>query len=119
MKKLLFMLLLALSVCGCGASMTESDMDSTSFSSTTSPNEFSAGTLRIIEEEAIEIASNYWEIKSGDIDEETGFRFLIMPVESSNDNIAIALKWLVDNHHYSTVDLIEIDPYTGKFANRD
>ena len=42
-----------------------------------------------------------------------------MPVESSNDNIAIALKWLVDNRHYSTVDSIEIDPYTGKIVNRE
>ena len=51
------------------------------------------------------------------VDEETGLTFLIMPVESSNDNFAIALKWLVDIHHYSTVDSIEIDPYTGKIVN--
>ena len=116
MKKLLvlfFVFLLALSVCGCGTSTTESDIDFTPSGHALSTNEKS----KITEEEALEIASQHWGIKSGDKDEETGFTFLIMQVESSNDNFAIALKWLVDNHHYSTVDLIEIDPYTGKIVN--
>ena len=116
MKKLLtlfLVFLLALSVCGCGTSTTESDIDFTSSGHALSTNEKS----KITEEEALEIASQHWGIKSGDKDEETGFTFLIMQVESSNDNFAIALKWLVDNHHYSTVDLIEIDPYTGKIVN--
>ena len=118
MKKLLvlfFVFLLALSVCGCGASTTEPDMDSTPAGHASSTNEKS----KITEEEALEIASQHWGIKNGDKDEATGFPFLIMPVESSNDNIAIALKWFVDNHHYSTVDSIEIDPYTGKIVNRE
>ena len=118
MKKLFisfFVFLLALSVCGCGDSTTESHMDSTPSGPASSMNE----TSKITEEEALEIASQHWGIKSGDKDEATGFPFLIMPVESSNDNIAIALKWLVDNHHYSTVDSIEIDPYTGKIVNRE
>jgi len=116
MKKLLilfFVFLLALSVCGCGTSTTESDIDFTPSGHALSTNVKS----KITEEEALEIASQHWGIKSGDNDEETGFTFLIMPVESSNDNFAIALKWLVDNHHYSTVDSIEIDPYTGKIVN--
>ena len=117
MKKLLilfFVFLLVLSVCGCGASTTESDMDFTPSgpaSTTESHIDFTSSgpasstneTSKITEEEALEIASQYWGIKSGDKDEETGFPFLIMPVESSNDNIAITLKWLVDNHHYLTV----------------
>ena len=122
MKKLfvlLFVLLSALSVCGCGDSTTESDMDSITFGSTASSDEISTGTSRITEEKAIKIASQHWGIKSGDKDEKTGFSFLIMPVDSSNDNIKIALKWLVDNHHYSTVDTVEIDPYTGKIVNVD
>ena len=116
MKKLfilLFLFLMALSVCGCGDSTTESEMGSIS------SDEIAAETSRISEDEAIEIASQYWGIKSGDKDEATGFQFLIMPVDSSNDNIKIALKWLVDNHHYSTVDSIEIDPFTGEIVNRD
>ena len=133
MKKLLilfFVFLLVLSVCGCGASTTESDMDFTPSgpaSTTESHIDFTSSgpasstneTSKITEEEALEIASQHWGIKSGDKDEETGFTFLIMPVESSNDNFAIALKWLVDNHHYSTVDSIEIDPYTGRIVNTD
>ena len=90
-------------------------MDSTPSSPPSSTNE----TSKITEEETLEIASQHWGIKNGDKDEATGFPFLIMPVESSNDNIAITLKWLVDNHHYSTVDLIEIDPYTGRIVNID
>ncbi len=142
MKKLLillFVLLLAFSMCACSASKTELDMGSTlsdsnslinetsritetelDMSSTSSdPNSSIIETSRITEENALEIASQYWGIKTGDKDEETGFTFLIMPVESSSDNFAIALKWFVDNHHYSTVDSIEIDPYTGKIVNRE
>jgi len=118
MKKLLilfFVFLLALSLCGCGVSTTESNLDSTPSDPALSMNE----TSKITEEKALEIASQHWGIKNGDKDEATGFPFLIMPVESSNDNIAIALKWLVDNVHYSTVDSIEIDPYTGEIVNRD
>lgn len=122
MKKLfvlLFVLLLALSVCGCDDSTTESDMDSIPSGSAASSDEISTETSRITEEKAIKIASQHWGIESGDIDEETGFSFLIMPIDSSNDNIKIALKWLVNNHHYSTVDTVEIDPYTGKIINID
>ena len=133
---LLFVLLLAFSICACSDSKTESDMVSTSHSKTeldmvstsSNPNssindtsriteEDAPETSRITEEDALEIASQYWGIKNGDKDEDSGFTFLIMPVESSSDNFAIALKWFVDNHHYSTVDSIEIDPYTGKIVN--
>ena len=114
MKKLnyIFALLLAISLCGCGASTTGSDTDEPS-GPASSTNE----AFEITEEEALEIASKHWGIKSGDKDEATGFSFLIVPVESSSDNIAIALKWLVNDHHYSTVESIEIDPYTGKIVN--
>ena len=122
---LLFVLLLAFSICACSDSKTELDMVSTSDSKTeldmvstsSNPNSSINETSRITEEDALEIASQYWGIKTGDKDEDTGFTFLILPVESSSDNFAIALKWFVDNHHYSTVDSIEIDPYTGKIVN--
>lgn len=118
MKKLLILLLvfvLALSLFGCGASNTESDM--VSDSSVSSENSTEASP--ITEEDAIEIASNYWGVKSGDKDETTGFPFLIMPVDSSNDNIKIALKWFVNNENYSTVDMVEIDPFTGEIVTDD
>lgn len=122
MKKifiLLFTFLLAISVCGCRVSMSKSETDSISSDSSSQSNEFASEASRITEEEAIEIASQHWGIKSGDKDEKTGFQFLIMPVDSSTDNIRIDLKWLVENQHYSTVDTVEIDPYTGKIVNVD
>ena len=42
-----------------------------------------------------------------------------MPVESSNNNFKIALKWLVENSHYSTIDMIEIDSETGEILTGD
>lgn len=105
--------LLVFSVCGCDNSSTDQEAIPTPTATVTTQNG------KITEERALEIASQHWGIKNGDIDEATGFSFIIMPVESSNDNIAIVLKWLVDNHHYSTVDSIEIDHYTGKIVNID
>lgn len=122
MKKLftlLFIFHFALFVCGCEALTTGTETSSIPSDYSLSSNEITAEALRITEEKAIEIASQHWNIKNGDKDEATGFSFFIMPVESSNDNIEIALKWLVDNHHYSTVDSVEIDPYTGEIVNID
>ncbi len=121
MKKffiLLLVFLLALSVCGCEDPTIGSEKGSIP-SEHSSSNEIAPESSKITEEEAIEIASQHWGIKSGDKDEATGFPFLIMPVDSSNDNITIALKWLVDNQNYSTVDTVEIDLYTGKIVNGD
>ena len=112
-------LILMLSVCGCTDSTINAEKDSTTFGSISLSEENAAETSKITETDTMEIASQYWGIKSGDIDEQTGFTFLIVPVENSNDNIVIALKWLVNNDHYSTVDSIAIDPYTGKIVNRD
>jgi len=118
MKKLLTLLFvfLLLSLCACGVLINEADKTSTS-SLPASSNEISSNPSKISEEDAIEIASKYWGIKSGDIDEKTGFSFLIMPVESPNENIKIALKWFVNNHHYSALDMIEINPFTGEIVN--
>lgn len=118
MKKIIVfivVLLLILAVSGCDFSIQNSDGEPTPTATASSTNE----NKKITEEQAIEIASQYWGVKSGDIDEETGFPFIVMPVESSNDNFKIALKWLVDNHHYSTVDMIEIDAFTGEILNGD
>ena len=111
MKKALVLftiLLLALVVCGCRGLAEPIDPASSSNSSQ---------HQEITEEMAIEIASQYWGIKSGDRDEKTGYQFIIMPVESSSDNIKIALKWLVANANYSTLDMVEINPITGEIVN--
>ena len=137
MKKLLvllFVFVFLFALCGCGDNNTESDISSTSSIPLSSEDasseissepssqiisEISSNKTRITEDEAIEIASKHWGIKTGDIDEGTGFAFLIVPVNSSNDNIKIALKWFVEKQHYSTVDTIEIDPYTGEIIPYD
>lgn len=119
MKKLcgfLFGFLFAVSVCGCAASTPACETPSDSAAPS---NKITTENTRITEEQAVEIASRHWGVKSGDRDKATGFPLLIVPVESSNDTIAIALKWLVEDHHYSTVDTIEIDPYTGQIVNPD
>ncbi len=72
---------------------------------------------RISLDEAIEIASDHWNIKSGDVDKETGFPFAIVEKQGEGENYFIALTWLVDNHHYSTIEIIEIDAYTGEIVD--
>ena len=65
-------------------------------------------------QEALDIAAEYWNIKSGDVDPETGFPYAFLPKNSRDNNYCVALSWLVDGHHYSTLDTIEIDPSTGE-----
>ena len=72
----------------------------------------------ISEEQAIKIASEYWyecyNIKAGDVDSETGFPYAFLPKNSNNENYRIALAWLVEGTHYSTLEMIEIDAFTGE-----
>jgi len=65
---------------------------------------------------AIEIASEYWNIKNGDIDPDTGFPFALLPKTGTNGYYCIALSWLVENSHYSTIETIEIDCSTGEIV---
>lgn len=72
----------------------------------------------ITEEDAIRIASEYWDVKPGDIDESTGFRLALFPVYSTGSNYRIALKWYV-GPNYSTVETIEINAFTGEIVTSD
>lgn len=72
----------------------------------------------ITEEDAIEIASEYWDVKSGDIDKSTGFRLALFPQYSTGSNYCIALKWYV-GPNYSTVETIEINAFTGEIVGSD
>ena len=69
-------------------------------------------------EKALEIAAEYWyecyNIKAGDVDSETGFPYAFLPKNSNNENYSIALAWLVEGSHYSTLEMIEIDAFTGE-----
>ncbi len=68
----------------------------------------------ISEEEAVRIASEYWGIKVGDVDAETGYPFAIIPKYSEGSNYHIALSWLVEGQHYSTIEIIQINAFTGE-----
>ena len=74
-------------------------------------------------EKALEIAAEYWyecyNIKPGDKASETGFPYGILPKNSDNANYKIALAWLVDGNHYSTIEMIEIDSITGEIILPD
>ena len=69
-------------------------------------------------EKALEIAAEYWydcySIKVGDKDSETGFPYAILPKDNDSENYCIALAWLVEGSHYSTLEMIEIDAFTGE-----
>lgn len=69
-------------------------------------------------EKALEIAAEYWydcySIKVGDTDSETGYSYAILPKDSNNANYRIALAWLVEGTHYSTIEIIEVDAFTGE-----
>lgn len=73
----------------------------------------------ISEERAIEIAEKHWKIKNGDVDPENGYTYALIPQYSESGNYLIALAWLVENHHYSTIDVIEIDAFTGKIITQE
>lgn len=72
---------------------------------------------RLTVEDALQIASSHWGIKTGDIDEETGYRYILFYFYKSEKTYIIQLAWLVDEHHYSSLDVIEIDAYTGEIYN--
>ena len=117
MKKALVVILMIAVMIASGCGMMDSGDEAVLTASPTA--DASGGKVKITEEQAIEIASQHWGIKTGDTDELTGYPFLIMPVDSTNDNYKIALKWLVNNEHYSMLDFVEIDSYTGEIISSD
>ena len=73
----------------------------------------------ISEERAMEIASDHWGIQTGDIDPDTGYTFRIESLGQSQTPDAkavyeIALRWLVDDSHYSTLETVWVDMLTGE-----
>lgn len=71
--------------------------------------------------QAIKIASEYWGVKSGEVDEETGFKMNLFVDESptaESNSFRIVLRWLVDGH-YSMVDEVYIDADTGEVILQD
>ncbi|MBQ7379123.1 MAG: hypothetical protein IJW70_05520 [Clostridia bacterium] len=73
----------------------------------------------ITKSKALKIAEDYWDIKSGDVDAETGYQFALIPKYCETGNYLIALSWLVEGDHYSTLDVIEIDAFTGEIIPQE
>jgi len=71
----------------------------------------------ISEEDAVRIASEYWNVKNGDVSKESGFPLALIPKHSDNSNYRIALSWLVEGSHYSTIEMVEIDAFTGEIVD--
>ena len=70
-------------------------------------------------QEAEEIASEHWNIKTGDVDTGNGFRYRIVILTDDNGNYKGVLQWLVEGiqySHYSMVDEIVIDSTTGEVS---
>lgn len=77
--------------------------------------------LSISEEQAIKIAEGYWKIEDGSIDNATGYPYTIQNQSTQKKNgisyYCIALRWLVNNSHWSTMDVIYINSETGEIEN--
>ena len=75
----------------------------------------------ITEDAAVAIAEQYWNIRTGDRDPETGFMMTIGPMvlpTAETPEYIIALRWLVEDEngqvtHSSMLDRITINAYTG------
>ena len=67
----------------------------------------------------MKIAADYWDIQDGDVDDETGYPFALIPKYCETGNYLIALSWLVEGDHYSTIEMIEIDAFTGEIIPQE
>jgi outer membrane protein assembly factor BamB len=81
--------------------------------------DYSVRYTRISQEEALEIASAYWDFQEGDVAEDTGYPLGVLPCwteTASNGRLCYVMQfqWLVDNDHWSTLDRIFVDADTGE-----
>lgn len=73
----------------------------------------------ISEEQAMTIASDYWGIQTGNVDPVKGYIFRIESfglTQTPTGEVVyeIALRWLVEGVHYSTVETVWVDAETGE-----
>ncbi len=81
---------------------------------TQTPIEFTTfNPFLISEEEAKAIASEYWGIKDGDFDSETGYRYKMI-VYKDGDCYRVCLYCFVYNSHYDHLDCICVNGYTSE-----
>ena len=99
-----------LMLCACGAESAEPPV--------TDPITDTEPEGPIDRKQAIALASEYWGIRSGEVDELTGFEMSIfvdeVPTAESN-SFRLCLRWLVDGH-YSNLDEIYIDADSGEIT---
>ena len=76
--------------------------------------------IRLTEDEAKELAYQYWDYTPGDVDSETGYRLGVfsgeMQQELGKNYYIFWMRWLVDGTHWSTVDAVMVDASTGECA---
>lgn len=122
MKKWILLVVFCLVLSGCSLLPDASDDNGENSTPTTTTTTDSSG-FYISEDEALEIAADYWDFERGDRDPDTGFLFTIMlfdtPTAEAPQYKAV-LQWLVDEDtscaHWSTVDWIWIDAVTGAIS---
>lgn len=122
MKKALSILLMLLFLLTAGCSLLPDTSDSGSddvvtTTTTTTTTTASDATTFITEEKAVELASDYWGVRPGDRDPDTGFLFSIMVFDTpteENPQYKVALRWLVNDSHFSTVDQVLVNAVTGE-----
>lgn len=93
------------------------------------PVELNTHTINVSEDEAYQIACDYWNYKPGDVSSETGFELFVVPeyggelheISSTGKSYySYMLRWLVvdsedkSNTWMSTCDIIYIDAETGE-----
>lgn len=91
----------------------------------TKPTTTTTAPAFISQEQAVEIAEQYWDIRTGDIDPGTGFMMTVGPMvlpTADEPEYVIALRWLVEDEngqvtHSSMVDRITINAYTGDIVD--
>lgn len=74
----------------------------------------------ISSDRALEIAEEYWYdlygVRPGDTADETGFPYAILPKSSDHTHYCFALSWLVEGTHFSTLEIIYVDAFTGEVS---
>ena len=70
--------------------------------------------------QALNIAEKYWYdlygIRPGDRDSETGYAYALLRKSSDHTHYCIALSLLVEGTHFSTLEIIYVDAFTGEVS---
>lgn len=69
-------------------------------------------------EEAYEIACDYWSYHEGDVDPELGYEIAVfqdgLTTYNGKQVYQFRARWLVNNSHWSTLDMLYVDAFTGE-----